>query len=209
MGKLKLLCLHGYRQTGESFREKTGAFRKFMKKHCEFEFLTAPNVIMDNGGCAWWFSHSDRYFKAKDESDCDTGFQESLDAVKTFLKTKGPFDGILAFSQGAAFALLLHLLLEQNLCELGGFRPRFSILIAPFRSRSSNHIHLYAGTISLPTLVVYGETDEVIPLEMTKDILPIFVPPATVYSHEGGHFIPTNPDAKRAYEQFLLKFITN
>ncbi|KAF5394733.1 OVCA2 serine hydrolase domain containing [Paragonimus heterotremus] len=208
MEKLKLLCLHGYKQTGESFREKTGAFRKCMRKHCEFEFLTAPNVLTDDVGCGWWFSHPDRYFRAKDKSAYDEGFQESLDAVKMFVKTKGPFDGILAFSQGAAFALLLHLLSGQNLCDLGDFRPRFSILIAPFRSRSSNHLHLYAGTISVPTLVVYGKTDEVIPSEMTEDILPIFAPPATVYLHEGGHFIPTNSHAKHVYEQFLSNFVT-
>ena len=37
-----------------------------------------------------------------------------MELVKTTLKTQGPFDGILAFSQGAAFATLLQLLMEQH-----------------------------------------------------------------------------------------------
>ena len=40
--KLKLLCLHGYAQNGQFFRERTGAVRKQLKSVCEFTFLDAP-----------------------------------------------------------------------------------------------------------------------------------------------------------------------
>ena len=43
---LKVLCLHGYRQNDVSFRQKLGAFRKFLGKFVEFTFITAPHHVL-------------------------------------------------------------------------------------------------------------------------------------------------------------------
>jgi hypothetical protein len=46
MTQLRILCLHGYRQNGTIFREKTGSFRKLLKKHvAEFVYIDAPHLI--------------------------------------------------------------------------------------------------------------------------------------------------------------------
>ena len=36
---LKLLCLHGFRQSAAGFRTKTGGMRKNLKKKCEYVFI--------------------------------------------------------------------------------------------------------------------------------------------------------------------------
>lgn len=41
--KMKILCLHGYRQNAESFKSKIGSFRKFVNKYAEFVFISAPH----------------------------------------------------------------------------------------------------------------------------------------------------------------------
>ena len=47
MTPLRILCLHGYRQNGTMFREKTGSLRKLLKKHvAEFVFIDAPHIIL-------------------------------------------------------------------------------------------------------------------------------------------------------------------
>ncbi|KER33882.1 hypothetical protein T265_00325 [Opisthorchis viverrini] len=207
MGKLKILCFHGYRQTSDLFREKTGAFRKNLKKLCDFEFFNAPNSIPEDNGFAWWFSRPDKYFKAQDDSDCDLGFSESVLALRDFIRSHNPFDGVLAFSQGAAFALLLQLMMEHNLCDFADTLPKFTILVAPFFSRSKQHQKVYAFKSSVPALVIYGKTDEVIQAEMSEEVLELFDPPATVYVHEGGHFIPTHTDARMVYTQFISRFM--
>ena len=43
--KLRLLCIHGYRQSGKTSREKLGSFRKLVGKVAELEFITAPHLI--------------------------------------------------------------------------------------------------------------------------------------------------------------------
>lgn len=42
--KMKILCLHGYRQNADSFKSKTGSFRKFVNKYAEFVFISAPHM---------------------------------------------------------------------------------------------------------------------------------------------------------------------
>ena len=42
---MQILCLHGYRQSGDVFKQKLGALRKALKKHAELVFVTAPNKI--------------------------------------------------------------------------------------------------------------------------------------------------------------------
>ncbi|KAK6096634.1 dihydrofolate reductase [Batrachochytrium dendrobatidis] len=124
----KLLCLHGYTQNATVFRKRTAVFRKDISTHYELEFVTAPhqanvpartdatNVLSmlsktlndgsRNGSSedtdeqrAWWVA-----------SDCGTvyqGLDESLKMLEQVWHSRGPFDGILGFSQGATMAWLL------------------------------------------------------------------------------------------------------
>ena len=41
--KLKVLCLHGYAQNAEFFRQRTGSIRKNLKSTCKFHFLNVPH----------------------------------------------------------------------------------------------------------------------------------------------------------------------
>lgn len=50
--RLRILCIHGYRQSSASFREKTGALRKLLKKQCELVYIDAPHAVpTSNGKC--------------------------------------------------------------------------------------------------------------------------------------------------------------
>lgn len=44
--KLHVLALHGYRQNGEVFRQKTGSFRKLLHKWVKFTYITAPHKVV-------------------------------------------------------------------------------------------------------------------------------------------------------------------
>ena len=79
---------------------------------------------------------------------------------KSTLPFQGPFDGILSFSQGAAFASLLCGVQEQN--QGSPIKFSFVILIAGFKSRQSSHQSLYSSPITIPSLHVFGDTDKVI-----------------------------------------------
>lgn len=64
---------------------------------------------------AWWFTNDDtRSYSSKEfESKC-YGFEESVKVIEDAMEEKGPFDGILGFSQGACLLSLLCCLQQQG-----------------------------------------------------------------------------------------------
>lgn len=44
--KLKILAIHGYRQNAETFKQKTGSFRKMVHKWAQFFYVTAPHKVI-------------------------------------------------------------------------------------------------------------------------------------------------------------------
>lgn len=152
----------------------------------------------------WWFSAADRTYMAQDYTDCCPGYQESIACLEKVFQEQGSFDGILSFSQGAAFATLLCGIQQQN--PESPFKFDFVILVAGFKSRQSAHACLYSDPISIPSLHVYGDTDQVIQKEMSEDLLQYFVEPK-VLEHEGGHFIPVGSAQKKVYTEFLKEML--
>ncbi|KAJ3333468.1 Ovarian cancer-associated protein 2 [Blyttiomyces sp. JEL0837] len=117
--KLRILCLHGYTQNEAAFRKRTAVLRKDLEPYADLIYVSAPYIVPmteeegkadairyqsflardENAGRAWWLPLPDR-------SD-HIGYAESIEMMKQFWISHGPFDGILGFSQGAAFAALL------------------------------------------------------------------------------------------------------
>lgn len=123
--KVRVLCLHGYRQNADSFKSKLGSFRKHVGKYAEFVFLNAPHMAkpMEEGAepqpdqLSWWFNKDDGSFKGTNKNGPAFGFQESLKLVEDTWKNQGPFQGLLGFSQGACFVGLICGLAKKK-CKL-------------------------------------------------------------------------------------------
>lgn len=106
-GKLRLLCLHGYRQDASAFRSKIGSLRKALKTKAEFVFLDGPyrsestSNIEDIEGRAWW-----KWCDMTKDGVCIPsmahyfGWEASSSAIKAAIRDNWPVDGILGFSQG-------------------------------------------------------------------------------------------------------------
>lgn len=114
--KLRVLCLHGYRQNADTFKSKLGSFRKLLNKYVEFVFLSAPhNVPIDPSindiqlgeQKSWWFNHDNGTFKGTNKNGPAFGFEESIKLIENAWTEQGPFNGILGFSQGACLVGLL------------------------------------------------------------------------------------------------------
>lgn len=69
--KLHVLVLHGYRQNGKMFCERTAAFRKMVHKWARFTYITAPHkvVVVEN------LNDAD---KINDETEIETGICNEL-----------------------------------------------------------------------------------------------------------------------------------
>ncbi|KAJ8724619.1 hypothetical protein PYW08_016093 [Mythimna loreyi] len=203
--KLKILALHGYRQNGAVFRAKIGSFRKAVAKYAQLVFVSAPHKVVneDGGGDedarSWWFNAEDNTFSGKCLGGPALGFEDTLDVIKNVVEQHGPFDGFMGFSQGACLVGLLAAMQQK------GYLPytfKFAIFTSGFRSGSLVHKGFYDEEITLPSLHVYGESDSIIPKEMSESLINLFIKPV-VAEHSGGHYVACSGAIKDAYQDFL------
>jgi len=213
MGKLRVLCIHGYRQNETSFRERTGALRKLLKRQVDFSFVSAPHVIPEpQNTCraeeeqerGWWFSRPEKSYNALEKTDFCIGFEASVMAIRTAFKEQGPFDGVLGFSQGAAMVPLLSVIRQRE--PDGPIQFRFAILIAGFKSLVTPHSDYYSSApLDIPSFHTIGAADAVIPAHASEELAAVCTD-ATVYRHDGGHYIPASGKLKAALSDFLASF---
>lgn len=220
--KLKILCLHGYRQDADIFKDKMGGFRKSLKNIADLTFINAPfvipaeeqsdaiygnnimrEVVSSKTGCSWWFNSENRTFHSKLKSKHAIGFQETMNLIHDVFKSVGPFDGILGFSQGASLASLICGLKEHNEFP---FDFHFAIIVAGFESLVESHQYLYDKAITTESLHIVGENDTCIPKELSMGLAEKFQSPEVV-CHDGGHLVPTQCDVRKQYKDFLEKML--
>ncbi|KAG1670656.1 Esterase OVCA2 [Nymphon striatum] len=212
-GKHFLAVMYIYlfcRQNAKAFKEKTGSFRKILKKYAEFVIVDAPFRINpdddteteDTVQRGWWFNEP-RKFSAITYCDTSMGMDESIEFVKKVLIEEGPIDGIMGFSQGAALAAII-----SSLKAKGDIANTFwfTILVSSFKSRCSLHEDLYSPTIFIPSLHVYGEGDEVVHTDMSEEVCYHFDQPTRLI-HPGGHYIPADSKVKQTYFDFFEKLL--
>ncbi|KAJ6632645.1 Esterase [Pseudolycoriella hygida] len=211
--KLKILCLHGYRQNAETFKSKLGSFRKIVSKFADLVFICAPHTAPPidenhtdydpNTQKSWWFNKEEtggqnRSFKGTNKNGPAFGFEESLRLVEKTWK-EDEYHGLLGFSQGACFAGLLCSLSERGMTCI---KPQFVILSSGFKSGSLAHLNYYEDKITIPSLHIFGETDNVIPNEMSEELSDIFQDPK-ILKHSGGHYFPSTTQQKEFYRKYL------
>ncbi|CAK1543803.1 unnamed protein product [Leptosia nina] len=203
--KLKILAFHGYIQNATVFKGKIGSFRKAVSKLAQLVFLSAPHKVFSDDGTgdedarSWWFNAEDNTYSGKCLGGPALGFEDSLRIIEEVVKDHGPFDGFMGFSQGACLVGLLAAMQQK------GYLPytfKFAIFASGFRSGSLVHKGFYDEDIDLPSLHVYGESDSIIPKEMSESLINLFVRPI-VAEHSGGHYVACSGSIKDAYLDFL------
>ncbi|XP_048413427.1 esterase OVCA2 [Stegostoma tigrinum] len=222
---LRLLCVHGYRQDGGSFRDRTGSLRKALRKRAELLYVSSPLRVplslgasarppavdgdgtqmgeTEEDGRGWWFSNpAEDSFNALDHVESCKGLEESLETVSKAMAELGPFDGIMGFSQGAALVAMVCALKQKGDPR---FQFDFAILVAGFKSRCTLHAHFYQEPIAVPSLHVFGDTDRVIAGQLSQDLSTSFVDPV-ILTHSGGHFVPAAAAQRLVYLEFLERF---
>lgn len=80
--------------------------------------------------------------------------------------------------------------------------PRFAIISSGFKSGSLAHKNFYEQKITIPSLHIFGETDEIIPKEMSIELAESFEEP-NLLTHPGGHYFPATAQQKQVYIDFF------
>ncbi|PYI17091.1 dihydrofolate reductase [Aspergillus japonicus CBS 114.51] len=135
---LKLLCLHGYTQSGALFHAKTRAVIKHLTKALSPTYTvttaypTGPHRLLPSDIPGYEPPTTQGGIAATDETEDDpeaygwfrrsntatpplyAGLEEGLTALAQVIREEGPFDAVVGFSQGAAMAAMVASLLETG-----------------------------------------------------------------------------------------------
>jgi predicted esterase len=176
----------------------TGAFRKAFSD-VEFLFIDAPTVLKTNEHgveeLTWWqSSENGKVYERVDEG---------VAHVEEFIQKNAPIDGIIAFSQGAAFGALLCARSRDAKLPF-----KFAVLASGFVPRAESlqsEVGADAPKISKPVLIVVGKADEMVAPEKTMAMANQFAN-AEILEHERGHVLDHSKQTTSAIASFIDKF---
>ncbi|KAL3669822.1 hypothetical protein V7S43_005199 [Phytophthora oleae] len=210
MSKLRVLCLHGYRQDALKLRGRIAALRRTFKSSVEFVCLDAPFEVPYEPTSEEHASNGKTGENVKQLKWCDftrdeksgqyllTRVEEAIEYVANFVKKDGPFDGIFGFSQGGSMASMI-LQRQVNTVE-SPFAFRFAFFVSA--GAVGDPKYMSDVKVDIPSLHIIGETDAVVDNERSLTLKDLFVNPK-VLMHPGGHYIPTNKEPKDAFRAFF------
>ncbi|KAJ1781193.1 Family of serine hydrolases 3 [Coemansia sp. RSA 454] len=219
---LRVLCLHGYTQNGQTFRDRMGPFRRSLKRTLDPVFITAPHIATEfqpdskeeaSESRAWWNRSGNVWSETV----------QSVRFIHKVMRDAGPFDGIVGFSQGSGMAAILMALMQaahtQNsdhsdadlqalIKELADCPlPKFAMLFAGVYPELPQFDALVSGPkeckINVPTLHMVGKTDAIVPMERGQQLATQAFVDARLLVHEGGHFVPGNAAWRKQYQEFI------
>jgi predicted esterase len=227
MVKQRILCLHGYGQSATFFNQRIGSLRKgegclsvslirFLLFHPFPHPLAALKPLVEDftfvdgtfPATAEFLGESERgsalsWWQWEDAARASLSYQykgvdRSLERILKVVDERGPFDGVLGFSQGAAMAALL--------CLRPPRRPpfRYAILVSGFVPRDPHWSEAFEAppASSLASLHVYGQTDESVPPPSCLRLARCFVDPV-VHAHPGGHAVPSDATFRALLKEFV------
>ncbi|KAL4928075.1 serine hydrolase-domain-containing protein [Aspergillus undulatus] len=241
---MRILCLHGHTQTGPVFERKTYRLQQHIKKA-----FPGASFYFPTGAIAYKVSdrldyldeiQRERSDNFKDPDDIDThawfrlhqeeppiGLLDSIDHVAEILRDKGPFDGIICFSQGSVVGAMVASLLEgprrrQRFEEYSATNPeavrfpdaykdlnhppfKFGITYGAYMGRSHVFSAFYNPLIETPFMHFMGEFDPVVPSDMAAavDAAQIGGARRRKMMHPGAHAIPIGNEYHEAVVDFI------
>lgn len=245
---VKVLMIHGYTQSGPNFHAKTRALEKNLQKAfpagISLHYPTAPirlaradipfavsdsanaeGEVEEPDAWAWWRRKGDGVPYTYE------GLETGLAHIAHVLKTEGPFDGVIGFSQGGAAAGMLASLLEPGRRKAfedqypadgmrypesfeadgsveGAIHPplKFAVSYSGFAAHDTPlYQGFYVPKIKTPMLHFLGTLDTVV--DETRSLALVNACETSegrVVYHPGGHFLPAS---QKAYVSALVGFM--
>jgi dienelactone hydrolase len=81
-------------------------------------------------------------------------------------------------------------------------KPQFAVCSSGFKSGSLAHLNYYCKKVEIPSLHIFGETDDIIPKEMSAALADTFADPQ-ILTHPGGHYFAATAKEKQTYINFF------
>jgi pimeloyl-ACP methyl ester carboxylesterase len=188
---MKLLALHGDHQNAKRLRGQTHALSHFFKTlKIELVYVDAP-------------------FLASDSTDPDLrawigepSIEESYRTIIAAKEAHPDVVGIFGFSQGGIMGLHLAAHAVTFADSPFGWIQMIVAISSPFPRDDSPLRAYFPCKSEIPVLLVIGTGDQIAVAERQRGWLEHF-PNATVFEHEGGHYVPQAKQFFPKYSNFF------
>ncbi|XAR69781.1 Dihydrofolate reductase [Bertholletia excelsa] len=192
--RMKILCLHGFRTSGSFLRKQISKWDPSIFAHFHLEF---PDGLYPAGGKAdiegifpppyfEWFQFNEDFTEY-------TNLEECIHHLCQYMTVKGPFDGLLGFSQGATLSALLLGYQAQGkvLKDHPPLKLFVSISGAKFRDPSICDV-AYKDPIKVKSVHFIGDKDW---LKLPSEELATAFHNPLIVRHPQGHTVPRLDEA--------------
>jgi dihydrofolate reductase len=229
----KVLCLHGFLQSGKVFSEKSSGLRKLLKKSgLQLDYIDGPitltqkdlpfevddekwNEIVNADINKAWFYH--------DSISKNLNIEKALSTISKHIEDNGPYIGIIGFSQGAAMSVIVSNIIKS---KYGKDYFKFAVHIAGYTFTeprdlenpnpddlviTSQYVDHFTPPLDDPeykteNIIIYGENDNSVPGKRTEYLANLYPEVLKmVYKHDGGHFVPNKKDFLRPLVEEIEK----
>lgn len=239
--------LHGYSQNGATFQRKLRRLVERLRKTYPGAELIWPEgpILLDPSdvpGCDLAYEHERHlvdgpelraWFDLRYVQNPPSGLMHSLDMLAGVLQRDGPFDGVIAFSQGTVMAALLASLLQgqarydafsRALQTKANVMPypeaflklqhppfKFGVLYAGRVGMGSYYDWLYNDPpIDTPFCHFVGKWDPMVDPEERDRVLRTLSAGhgSKTIVHNGGHFVPVDDASTAHVVEFIAKTVS-
>ncbi|TRX91865.1 hypothetical protein FHL15_007184 [Xylaria flabelliformis] len=201
----KILCLHGSGTSAAIFRIQAIRLGRLLQPHFELVYVDG---FMDTGpgpGVLPFFEGMEPYKRWLADRDGETEEKpwSDLERLVEVFNRKGPFVGIIAFSQGAKAATHLVRWLEQRGQQLDFVALFGGTVPSRLAIGTEEWVELVKPTIITRSIHVIGDDD---PWRRENEALMDHYDKHTrsLIRFEGGHHMPVNPEINEKLAKLII-----
>ncbi|KAL5041371.1 hypothetical protein BDW71DRAFT_217901 [Aspergillus fruticulosus] len=158
---MRFLCLHGMGTNGKIFEIQTAAIRHSLGDRHTYEWLDGPVTTQMAPGIGDMVSEHDEFLMWADDTEQSQAL--ALTELLEFTENEGPFDVLMAFSQGAGCGatLLIHLIQLQQCRGSEAVRLPFrcAVFFCGAPPLQQPGCELKEEIIDIPTAHIWGRND--------------------------------------------------
>lgn len=186
---MRILCLHGFRTSGSFLEKQLSKWNPSIFAHFDLDF---PDGLFPAGGKseiegifpAPYFE----WFQFNKEFTEYTNLEECISYLCEYISSKGPFDGLLGFSQGATLSALLMGYQAQGKVLKDHPPIKFLISISGSKFRAPAICEVaYKEPIKAKSVHLIGEKDW---LKLPSEDLAAAFEDPIIIRHPQGHTVP-------------------
>ncbi|KAM3083974.1 hypothetical protein ACMFMG_001919 [Clarireedia jacksonii] len=201
---MRFLCFHGMGTNSQIFEMQTAALRYELGDHHTYEFVEGTLPCSSDQAIAALFTSTEDSFAYFDVTNIPTCKKALLD-LDAYIRTEGPFDGGIAFSQGAALlstyitwkfmsdptAQHLSPVFKCAIFISAGL-PVDPIALLERDELKSLRFAEHGEVIPIPTAHIWG-TGDTVWREQSEEVKTLCKKDAAVaFVHSGGHEVPSS-----------------